>query len=147
MLNPDTHVLLCALTGDLTSREYSLLSTDSWSISTIVLWEIAKLSELGRIEIDDMDSPELTRTLARIQTWPLTLDICRTIQTLDFDSDPADEIIGAHEHRTPPTSGDTGAANPTIQTRSSRRLRYDVLLFICIRTVANKKRRSLSVMH
>jgi PIN domain nuclease of toxin-antitoxin system len=33
--------------------------------------------------------------LARIQTWPLTLDICRSIKSLDFDSDPADEIIAA----------------------------------------------------
>ena len=101
MLNLDTHVLLYALTDDLTPRENSLLSMDSWSISAIVLWEIAKLSELGRIE--EMDSPELARTLARIQTWPLTLDICRTIQTLDFDSDPADEIIGATSivHRLP----------------------------------------------
>jgi PIN domain nuclease of toxin-antitoxin system len=102
MLNLDTHILLYALTNDLTLRENSLLSGDSWSISAIVLWEIAKLSELGRIEID-LHSPELARTLARIQTWPITLDICRAIQTLDFDSDPADEIIGATSivHRLP----------------------------------------------
>ena len=94
MLNLDTHVLLYALTGDLTRREASLLSSDAWSISAIVLWEISKLSELGRIELD-LDHPELIRTLARIQTWPLTLDVCRAIQTLDFKGDPADEIIGA----------------------------------------------------
>jgi PIN domain nuclease of toxin-antitoxin system len=80
----------------------SLLSNDTWSISAIVLWEIAKLSELGRIEVD-LDHPELARTLARIQTWPLTLDICRSIKALDFDSDPADEIIAATSvvHRVP----------------------------------------------
>jgi PIN domain nuclease of toxin-antitoxin system len=41
--------------------------------------------------------------LARIQTWPLTLDICRSIKSLDFDSDPADEIIAATSlvHRVP----------------------------------------------
>jgi PIN domain nuclease of toxin-antitoxin system len=102
MLNLDTHILLFALTDDLTRRERALLSDETWSISAIVLWEIAKLSELGRIEID-LDHPALTRTLARIQTWPLTLDICRTIQTLDFDSDPADEIIAATSlvHRVP----------------------------------------------
>jgi PIN domain nuclease of toxin-antitoxin system len=102
MLNLDTHILLYALTDDLTPRENSLLSSDSWTISAIVLWEIAKLSELGRVEID-LDNPELARTLTRIQTWPLTLDICRAIQTLDFDSDPADEIIGATSivHRVP----------------------------------------------
>jgi PIN domain nuclease of toxin-antitoxin system len=50
MLNLDTHVLIYALADDLTPRERSLLSNDTWSISAIVLWEIAKLSELGRIE-------------------------------------------------------------------------------------------------
>lgn len=94
MLNLDTHILLYALTGDLRDRETSLLSNDAWSISAIVLWEISKLSELGRIEID-LENPELVRTLARIETWPLTLEVCRTIRTLDFKGDPADEIIGA----------------------------------------------------
>lgn len=94
MLNLDTHILLYALTGDLTKREASLLSRDAWCISAIVLWEISKLSELGRIEID-LDYPELVRTLARIQTWPLTLEVCRAIRTLDFKGDPADEIIVA----------------------------------------------------
>jgi len=63
---------------------------------------LCKLSKLGRIEVN-LDHPELARTLARIQTWPLTLDICRSIKTLDFDSDPADEIIAATSvvHRVP----------------------------------------------
>jgi PIN domain nuclease of toxin-antitoxin system len=94
MLNLDTHILLYALTGDLTRREAALLSRDTWSISAIVLWEITKLSELGRIEID-LEHSELVRTLARIQTWPLTLEVCRAIRTLDYEGDPADEIIGA----------------------------------------------------
>src|ERR1043166_9354608 len=102
MLNLDTHVLLYALTNDLNARERHLLSKQTWSISTIVLWEIAKLAEVGRIELD-LDHAELERTLARIQTWPLTLDIRRSIKSLDFDSDPADEIIAATSlvHRVP----------------------------------------------
>ena len=52
MLNLDTHVRLYAMTDDLTRRERVLLSNETWTISAIVLWEIAKLSELGRIEID-----------------------------------------------------------------------------------------------
>jgi PIN domain nuclease of toxin-antitoxin system len=59
-----------------------------------VLWEIAKLAQLGRIEID-LDRAELERTLERIHIWPLTLDICRTIRRLDFRGDPADELIAA----------------------------------------------------
>jgi PIN domain nuclease of toxin-antitoxin system len=102
MLNLDTHVLLYALTGELTPRERTLLSDQTWSISAIVLWEIAKLSEIGRIELD-LDHPELARALTRIQTWPLTLDICRSIKSLDFNSDPAAEIIAATSlvHRVP----------------------------------------------
>jgi PIN domain nuclease of toxin-antitoxin system len=90
------------LTGDLTPRERALLSKETWSISAIVLWEIAKLAELGRIELD-LDHAELARILARIETWPLTLDICRSSKALDFDSDPADEIIAATSlvHRVP----------------------------------------------
>jgi PIN domain nuclease of toxin-antitoxin system len=116
MLNLDTHILLYALAGELTPREKSLLSGESWSISAIVLWEIAKLAELGRIEID-LDDPELFRILARIQTWPITVDVCRAIRTLDFDSDPADEIIAATSvvHRVPLVTRDR-------RLRRSRRL-------------------------
>ncbi|MBI4562539.1 MAG: PIN domain-containing protein [Candidatus Rokubacteria bacterium] len=94
MLNLDTHVLLYALTGELTRREAALLARDAWSISAIVIWEIGKLAELRRIEVD-LDDAELVRTLARIHVWPLTLDVCRAIRQLDFRGDPADEIIAA----------------------------------------------------
>jgi PIN domain nuclease of toxin-antitoxin system len=59
-----------------------------------VIWEIGKLAELGRIELN-LDDAELTRTLARIHVWPLTLEVCRAIRSLDFRGDPADEIIAA----------------------------------------------------
>jgi PIN domain nuclease of toxin-antitoxin system len=94
MLNLDTHVLLHALAGELTPREDALLRRDTWSISAISLWEIGKLAELGRIEVD-LDDAELERLLARVHVWPLTLDICRGIRSLDFRGDPADEIIAA----------------------------------------------------
>jgi PIN domain nuclease of toxin-antitoxin system len=94
MLNLDTHVLLRALAGDVTRREATLLAGEPWSIAVIVLWEIAKLAELGRIEVD-LDDADLIRTLHRIHTWPLTLDICRAIRQLDFRSDAADEMIAA----------------------------------------------------
>ncbi len=94
MLNLDTHVLLHALGGRLTPRERRLLERDSWSISAIVLWEIAKLAELGRIEID-LDDVDLTRVLSRIHTWPISIEICRELRSLDVRSDPADELIAA----------------------------------------------------
>ena len=94
MLNLDTHVLLHALGGELSARELALLERDTWSISAIVIWEIAKLAELGRIEID-LDDRALTRALSRLHVWPLSLEVCRAIRSLDFRGDPADEIIAA----------------------------------------------------
>jgi PIN domain nuclease of toxin-antitoxin system len=94
MLNLDTHVLVHALAGELTRREEALLRDDSWSISAIVFWEIGKLAERGRIEVD-LDDAGFGRALARIHVWPLTLEICRAIRRLDVRSDPADEIIAA----------------------------------------------------
>lgn len=94
MLNLDTHILIYALAGELTSKERRMLSEDTWSISAISLWEIAKLAQLGRIEVD-LDSTDFRRTLVRLHTWPLTLDVCRAIRTLDFRGDPADELIAA----------------------------------------------------
>jgi PIN domain nuclease of toxin-antitoxin system len=108
MLNLDTHILVGALAGELTRRERDLLAREPWSIAAIVLWEITKLAELGRIEVD-LDDPDLVRTLARIHVWPLTLDVCRAIRTLDFRSDPADELIAATSlvHRVPLVTRDT----------------------------------------
>lgn len=102
MLNLDTHILVHALGDGLTEDERALLSRDEWSISGIVLWEISKLVQLGRIEMN-LDDPDVTRTLAKIHTWPLTLEVCRAVRDLDFRSDPADELIAATSvvHRIP----------------------------------------------
>jgi PIN domain nuclease of toxin-antitoxin system len=94
MLNLDTHILIHALAGDLKRQERTLLATHQWSISAIVLWEVAKLVQLGRIDLD-IDAPEFSRLLTRVHIWPLTLEICRRIRSLDIRSDPADEIIAA----------------------------------------------------
>jgi PIN domain nuclease of toxin-antitoxin system len=94
MLNLDTHVLVHALRGELKAGEREILAADVWSISGIVLWEIAKLVQLGRVDMD-LDDPDVVRTLAKIHTWPLTLEICRATHDLDFQSDPADELIAA----------------------------------------------------
>lgn len=41
MLNLDTHILIFALNGELRPAEQDLLASDA--ISSIVLWELAKL--------------------------------------------------------------------------------------------------------
>jgi PIN domain nuclease of toxin-antitoxin system len=94
MLSLDTHVLVYALAGELRPRERRLLMNDSWSICAIVLWELAKLVDLGRVELD-LDDREVQRTLNTIRVWPIDLRIARQSTALDFTSDPADELIAA----------------------------------------------------
>ncbi|HZS39424.1 MAG TPA: type II toxin-antitoxin system VapC family toxin [Polyangia bacterium] len=94
MLNLDTHVLVFALAGKLTPRERALLSDERWSISAIVLWELSKLVQLGRLELD-LDDADVVRTLAQVHVWPLDLPVCRASTRLDFRGDPADELIAA----------------------------------------------------
>jgi PIN domain nuclease of toxin-antitoxin system len=83
-----------------------------------VLREIAKLAQLGRIELD-LDDVELTRLLARVHVWPLTLEVCREVTTLDVRVDPADQLIAATSivHRVP------------LLTRDKSRLRSRIVPF------------------
>jgi len=94
MLNLDTHVLILALDGELKARERRLLAENQWGISAIVLWEISKLVQLGRLVVD-IDSPEFAHNIASVHIWPIDLAVCRAIRKLDFRSDPADEMIAA----------------------------------------------------
>lgn len=70
------------------------MSNDRWGISAIVYWEIAKLAQLGRIEVDLGDS-EVSRTLSAVHCWPLDLAVSMQSTRLDFAADPADELIAA----------------------------------------------------
>ena len=94
MLNLGTHILVFALSGNLTSIERKVLSAEKWGISDIVFWELSMLIQRGRIALDLAD-PTITRVLAELQVWPITLEIANAINDLDFDSDPADELIAA----------------------------------------------------
>jgi PIN domain nuclease of toxin-antitoxin system len=94
MLNLDTHVFLLAVSGDLRPTEDRLLRAEPWSISAIVLWEMAKLAQLGRIEVD-LEDRQVTRALRSVHLWPITSEIARESTRLDVRGDPADELIGA----------------------------------------------------
>ena len=94
MINLDTHILIYALSGELRPDEQRLLARSKWSISSIVLWEVAKLVQLGRLEMDLYDR-EVTRVLSRMHFWPIDVTVAHTSTRLDFRSDPADEIIAA----------------------------------------------------
>jgi len=92
MVNLATHILVFALGGDVTGKECGPLASNTWSISCIVIWELTKLIQLERIDMDQ-DGPEVVRALARIYVW--THDLAVSIQStnLDFRGDAADELI------------------------------------------------------
>ena len=94
MLNLDTHILVFAVSAHLRPPEQAMLAQGRWSISAIVLWELAKLVELGRVEMD-LDDREVTRTLGRLHVWPIDLAVARASTRLDFQGDPADQLIAA----------------------------------------------------
>ena len=94
MLNLDTHVLIFALRGELRVHERTMLARERWSVSAIVFWEMAKLRQLGRIEMD-LEDPEVAGVLHRIHVWPIDLAVATASTRLDFKGDPADELIAA----------------------------------------------------
>ena len=94
MLALDTHILIGFLRGDLRAGEQAALQGQRLSISAIVLWELFDLVHRGRLRLN-LDDPELNRDLGRFHVWPLSLHVCRHLRLLDFESDPADEIIAA----------------------------------------------------
>ncbi len=95
MLNLDTHILIKAFEGSLTPHERHVLTADpEWSISAIVLWEITKLHQFGRVGYG-LDNEALAAAVDRVQVWPITRQVCLNLRALDLQSDPADEIIVA----------------------------------------------------
>lgn len=102
MLNLDTHILVFALIGQLKAAEGRLLRSARWSMSAIVLWELAKQAQLGRIDVD-LTEPSVRRALAAVHVWPITLEVAVASTQLDVRGDPADELIAATSlvHRIP----------------------------------------------
>jgi PIN domain nuclease of toxin-antitoxin system len=102
MLNLDSHILVALLDDTLTSREEELIVDQPLAISDIVLWELAKLVELDRLEID-LESAAFAAILARLTIIPISAPVAVTSTRLDFRSDPADQLIAATSvvHRIP----------------------------------------------
>lgn len=94
MLTLDTHIVVALLDDALTDRERQLVTSDAIAISDIVLWELAKLVEVGRLDMD-LDDLEFRTFLRHVGVLPISIEIARTSTELDFRSDPADEIIAA----------------------------------------------------
>lgn len=94
MLNLDTHMLVALFTGDLTTAERDCVLNQPWAISDIVLWELAKLTQKSRVQLN-AESSRFRAFLGALTVLPITFDIAWTSTRLDFSSDPADEIIAA----------------------------------------------------
>ena len=59
-----------------------------------MLWELAKLVQLGRMSMN-LNDREIVRILSGIHLWPIDLAVSLTSTQLDFIGDPADELIAA----------------------------------------------------
>ena len=94
MLNLDTYVFVRAVAGTLSEGEIDVLAGEAWSISAIVLWEIERLRK-SRIIRYGLDDEIVTGMLAGTRVWPITPAVCVAMRQLDFESDPADELIAA----------------------------------------------------
>ena len=93
-VNLDTNILIAAIRNDLTDKEHRILAGSEWSVCPIVYWELAKLTQKGRLEID-LDDPHLVRLLHKLSVLPITTTVARVSTQLDFSADPADELIAA----------------------------------------------------
>ena len=94
MLNLDTHIVVALLDGSLSPDETQLVSAQPLAISSIVLWELAKLVQLNRLKLD-LNSDEFKVFLRHVSIIPLNLAIAVQSTKLDIHADPADEIIAA----------------------------------------------------
>jgi PIN domain nuclease of toxin-antitoxin system len=94
VINLDTHILIFALAGKLRSKERRSLDGETWGISEIVLWELAKLVELRRIDLNLADR-SVRRAIESLHVWPIDLEVAVISTKLDFGGDPADQLIAA----------------------------------------------------
>jgi PIN domain nuclease of toxin-antitoxin system len=94
MLNLDTHMLVHLFTGEVSELEYRVAVSHPLAISDVVFWELAKLMQRGRLEMD-VASPEFHAWLQSLTVFPITWEIARQSTRLDFFSDPAGKIIAA----------------------------------------------------
>jgi PIN domain nuclease of toxin-antitoxin system len=71
-----------------------MLAAQPWGVSDIVFWELSMLIRRGRITLK-LNDPDVNAVLGQLHVWPISMDIAVAIGSLDFHSDPADELIAA----------------------------------------------------
>jgi PIN domain nuclease of toxin-antitoxin system len=115
MLNLDTHIVVHLLDGRLRPRELAVIGDGPVGVSAPVLWELAKLRQLGRIA-EGPDSARMEAFLSHCQIWPVDRAVALASARLDFRSDPADELIAATSiaHKVPLTRDEKLLASKVI---------------------------------
>lgn len=91
----DTSVIIRVVLRRLTTFERRVLGYADWAASPIVFWELAKLSQLGRLPGMNFDDARLMSLIDDLYVLPITPTVARVSTEMDFRSDPADEIIAA----------------------------------------------------
>lgn len=94
-VNLDTNIVIRAVLGKLTDFERRVLDSTDWAISPIVLWELAKLSQIGKLPRMNFSDARLMSLIDDLYVLPITSTVARVSTELDIQSDPADEIIAA----------------------------------------------------
>lgn len=94
MVNLDTHIVVFAFNGELSSSEHAVIQEQDWAICPMVLRELAFLVENRRLDFP-LYGNEFQTFLDDLSILPIDLNVARTSTQLDFKSDPADELIAA----------------------------------------------------
>ena len=109
MLNLDTNIVIAFVTNTLRRDEIRAMEDDpAWGMSAVVFWEIAEISRAGKVRVT-LDNADFLALLDRLNVWPLSREVARAVLRLDFEADPADEIIAATSlvHRAPLVTRDS----------------------------------------
>ncbi len=60
----------------------------------MVLWELEALIRRGRLQMS-LEDPDFLDVLRHCTVWSVDVEVARATARLDFQSDPADELIAA----------------------------------------------------
>ena len=94
VVNLDTHIVVFAFNEALSPDERSAMQEQDWAICPMVLRELAYLVENQRLEFP-LYSQGFQGFLQEVSVMPIEMNVARTSARLDFNSDPADELIAA----------------------------------------------------
>jgi hypothetical protein len=117
VINLDTHILVFALASRIDERERSLLAGQTWGVSAIVFWELAKLVQLGRIQMD-LEDAEVVRALSALRVWPIDLGSKPGEHAPGLQERPGRRADSRHQYRARGSALDPGPEDPRFPDRA-----------------------------